>query len=119
MLGAKATKFTGFMVDFTQSPQSLASKTQRSLRLLLTFASLRENLHYLAGQNDVMMRKCLLLIFCCSFWISINAQLQSPQDFLGYKIGEKYTPHWKIVNYFTHVANQAGSMVKLQPYGET
>ena len=66
-----------------------------------------------------MIRKSLLVLYCCCFWFSINAQLQSPQDFLGYKIGEKYTPHWKIVNYFRHVADQAGTMVKLQQYGET
>ena len=65
------------------------------------------------------MRKSLLVIFCSFFWIAISAQLQSPQEFLGYKIGEKFTPHWKIVNYFRHVASQAGTMVKLQPYGET
>jgi murein tripeptide amidase MpaA len=48
-----------------------------------------------------------------------NAQLRSPEEFLGYKIGSRYTPHWKIVNYVNHVAANASSMVKLQQYGET
>ena len=47
------------------------------------------------------------------------AQLQSPEQFLGYKLGEKFTPHWKIVEYFKHVSSQAPSVVKLQNYGNT
>lgn len=48
-----------------------------------------------------------------------EAQLRSPEEFLGYKIGNRYTPHWKIVNYFNHVAANASSVMKLQQYGET
>lgn len=47
------------------------------------------------------------------------AQVKSPEAFLGYKIGSRYTPHWKIVNYFNYVAAAIPSMVKLQTYGET
>src|SRR5690242_9715483 len=49
----------------------------------------------------------------------LNAQLKSPAEFLGYTIGEKFTPHYKIVNYFNHVAANASSVMKLQQYGET
>jgi hypothetical protein len=66
-----------------------------------------------------MLRKALLSAFFFLFVTVINAQLKSPEEFLRYKIGTRYTPHWKIVNYFNHVATQATSMVKLQPYGET
>ncbi|RPD51918.1 M14 family metallopeptidase [Paracnuella aquatica] len=52
-----------------------------------------------------------------SFWCS--AQLQSPEQFLGYKIGTRYTPHWRIVEYFKHVAAQKPDMMKLQSYGQT
>ena len=45
--------------------------------------------------------------------------LKSPEEFLGYKIGSHYTPHWKIVNYFTQMAAANPSMVKLEKYGET
>jgi hypothetical protein len=62
-----------------------------------------------------------LWFFCLSVAIvSIcNAQLKSPEEFLGYKIGSCYTPHWKIVNYVNHVATNASSLVKVLPYGET
>lgn len=46
------------------------------------------------------------------------AQLQSPDDFLGYKIGTRFTPHYRIVDYFTYVAGQS-KMVSLKVYGET
>lgn len=54
----------------------------------------------------------LLLITGISF-----AQLKSPEEFLGYKIGSRYTPHFKLVNYFNYVA--ANSNIKLEQYGET
>ena len=47
------------------------------------------------------------------------AQLQSPATFLGYEIGEKFTPHYQLVNYFTHAAENAGGLMKLQEYGKT
>jgi hypothetical protein len=50
---------------------------------------------------------------------SATAQLKSPEEFLGYKIGSRYTPHWKIVNYFNHVAANAATAMKLDKYGET
>ena len=57
-----------------------------------------------------------LLVFSISV---VFAQLQSPSDFLGYTLGSRYSPHFKVVNYFQHVANSTPSMVKLEKYGET
>ncbi|MBI5858537.1 MAG: zinc carboxypeptidase [Sphingobacteriales bacterium] len=56
--------------------------------------------------------------FCLLFLVSLG-QLKSPEDFLGYKVGTRFTPHWKIVNYFNHVAANSPSVMKLQQYGET
>jgi hypothetical protein len=47
------------------------------------------------------------------------AQVKSPEAFLGYKIGSRYTPHYQVVNYFKYVAEAAPNMVKLQQYGVT
>ena len=65
------------------------------------------------------MHKRFLLIITLFIFISSQAQLRSPDDFLGYKIGTRYTPHWKIVNYFQHVAANASANVKLEQYGQT
>lgn len=66
-----------------------------------------------------MVRKFSLLIAFFVAWFSLNAQVKSPDDFLGYKIGSRYTPHHKVVSYFQHVAMHATAMVKIMPYGET
>jgi hypothetical protein len=64
------------------------------------------------------MKKLLLALFI----LLVNhafAQIPSPKQFLGYELGDKYTPHYKIVNYFRAVAAAAPNMVKVEKYGET
>lgn len=56
----------------------------------------------------------LLLIYKISF-----GQLQSPEQFLGYKIGIRFTPHHRIADYVKLVAMASPSTVKLQQYGTT
>jgi hypothetical protein len=50
---------------------------------------------------------------------ALFAQLKSPDDFLGYQLGSKFTPHYKIVNYFNQAAAAVPQMMKLEKYGET
>ncbi len=57
-----------------------------------------------------------VLLFVSSFCF---AQLKSPEEFLGYKIGSRYTPHWKLVSYYQYVSQTLPKTVKLQQYGET
>ena len=65
------------------------------------------------------MRK-LLLSFLVVFTTFLSfAQLQSPEQFLGYQLGSHYTAHFKIVNYVYHVAQQVPDMVMVEKYGET
>jgi hypothetical protein len=65
-----------------------------------------------------MIRKLLLPILLFTTVIS-KAQLKSPEEFLGYKIGTRYTPHWKLVSYFQYAAQVSPAIMKLQQYGET
>ena len=66
------------------------------------------------------MKRSFLCLFVSLFFIeSAIAQLKSPEEFLGYKIGTHFTPHWQIVNYFHHVALNAPAMMKLEEYGKT
>ena len=59
-------------------------------------------------------------IFFALFFInSSKAQSLSPERFLGYKIGEKFTRHHKIVEYFKVVADANKEQVKVEKYGET
>ncbi len=65
------------------------------------------------------MRK--LFLFGISFLLITSAftQIKSPEEFLGYPIGTRYTPHYQIVNYFQYIAKAAPDMVQLRQYGET
>lgn len=65
--------------------------------------------------------KHLFILSFLSLFVSnsLLAQLQSPEQFLGYKIGTRYTPHYKIVNYVKAVAQARPDMVKVEKYGET
>jgi hypothetical protein len=66
-------------------------------------------------------RNCFfLLIGFFAFIQTTSAQngLQSPESFLGYSLGSRFTPHHRVMDYFRHVS-QAVPNVKLQVYGET
>jgi hypothetical protein len=65
------------------------------------------------------MNKKLLFVITLFIYISSHAQLKSPDEFLGYKIGTRFTPHWKIVNYFQHIAANASATFRLEEYGQT
>ena len=49
----------------------------------------------------------------------ISQTVQNPEQFLGYKIGTRFTRHHKIVEYFKAVAQAKSDMVKIEKYGET
>jgi hypothetical protein len=65
------------------------------------------------------MKRLLLLIFFTQSVLLLSAQLQSPEQFLGYQLGDKYTPHYKIVNYFQQAVAAMPKMMKLEQYGST
>ena len=48
-----------------------------------------------------------------------SATIVSPAQFLGYKVGDRFTPHHRVVAYAEQVARQLPSRVKLLPYGTT
>jgi len=50
---------------------------------------------------------------------SIGQALQSPAEFLGYKIGSKFTRENSVTAYFKSVATAKKDMVKIESYGET
>ncbi|MBS1746333.1 MAG: zinc carboxypeptidase [Bacteroidetes bacterium] len=66
------------------------------------------------------MRKIYLAGLLLFTTIILSAQnIPSPKQFLGYELGEHFTPTYKIDNYFKAVAAAAPSMVKVQQYGTT
>ena len=67
------------------------------------------------------MKKIFFIFFAflISSYTSFSQSLKSPDDFLGYSLGSKYTPHYKIVNYFQQAAAAMPKMMKLEQYGTT
>jgi len=65
------------------------------------------------------MKRLLTIGLLLSTVCTLAQTVQSPEQFLGYKLGDKFTPHYKIVNYFRQVSQSRPDMVKLEQYGET
>ena len=65
------------------------------------------------------MKIRLLFLFVFTVSTLVSAQkIQSPEEFLGYKPGERFTRHHKVVEYFNYVSEQLNN-VELEKYGET
>lgn len=66
------------------------------------------------------MKKWSQLFLLLSVFSTVaSAQIQSPEAFLGYRLGTRFTPHHKIIDYFKHVAASTPRNVTIQPYGQT
>lgn len=50
--------------------------------------------------------------------IVTNGQTQHPEEFLGYKIGERFTPYHRVHQYMQHVAS-TNDRVEITTYGES
>ncbi|HZV71160.1 MAG TPA: M14 family metallopeptidase [Saprospiraceae bacterium] len=59
-----------------------------------------------------------LLTFLQGHLYSQNNTLKSPDQFLTYKLGSRFTPHHLLVDYFKH-ADEASNKIKLIEYGKT
>ncbi|HWZ17060.1 MAG TPA: M14 metallopeptidase family protein [Mucilaginibacter sp.] len=66
-----------------------------------------------------MSKKILL---CFSFLLCISAafsqEILSPEKFLGYKLGEQFTPQYKVADYFKYIAKTAKN-TRIVQYGTT
>jgi len=65
------------------------------------------------------MKKSISLTILWLYAICVWAQVKSPEEFLGYKIGTQITPHWKMLDYYRYVASQVPNMIKYEQYGES
>jgi len=64
--------------------------------------------------------KGAVIILGLIYGLTISAQkLLSPDYFLGYPLGNRYTPHHQIVAYCKYIANAKPNMVHIEQYGET
>ena len=66
------------------------------------------------------MNKFLTILFLiCTECLILHAQkIQTPTEFLGYKLGEQFTPHHRVVDYYQYLAT-ASKNIRLNEYGKT
>jgi hypothetical protein len=65
------------------------------------------------------MKKYIVALFALLILYTSKAQTLSPEGFLGYKIGTKFTRHHQIVDYFKTIAAANLQTMKLEQYGTT
>jgi hypothetical protein len=61
---------------------------------------------------------CLFYLLCIGFVANAQQKLLSPKEFLGYELGERFTLHHRVMDYYKHVADVMPN-VDLVQYGET
>jgi hypothetical protein len=67
-----------------------------------------------------MTNKCYYLVLFLLFKLIAICQSQfSPKDFLGYEIGDKFTRHHQVVEYFQALQKAFPANIKVEKYGET
>ncbi len=64
------------------------------------------------------MKKTLAIFSLLLLTLAANAQAPSPDEFLGYPLGSRFTPHQKVVDYYKKVAATSKN-IQLQVYGKT
>jgi len=64
-----------------------------------------------------MKRQIFLLIILLAF-SKLYSQIQSPDEFLGYELGSRFSRHHQVAEYFRHL-EQSSTQLKLQSYGTT
>ena len=60
----------------------------------------------------------LWLIATALFSLPVHAQVETPAEFLGYELGDRFTRHHKVVDYARSLADGSGRAVWM-PYGTT
>ena len=63
------------------------------------------------------MKSAVLFLLLCIYMLAAKAQ-QSPAEFLGYQPGARFTPHYKVVDYFRKIA-EGNAMMRFETYGQT
>ncbi|MDI9866317.1 M14 family metallopeptidase [Flectobacillus sp. DC10W] len=66
-------------------------------------------------QKTTFINLMMFLLLC----FTSQAQMQSPEEFLKFKKGDRFLRHHQVVSYYEYVAAQNPSQVKLIQYGST
>jgi len=65
-----------------------------------------------------MKRFLLLFLIVTGAWVTAGAQIKTPDDFLNYPLGSRFSTHDQVINYFKYVASK-DETTRLMNYGRT
>lgn len=66
------------------------------------------------------MRKICFCVMACAISVWALAQnVPSPRQFLGYEVGQKFTPHHKLMQYYQTLAKAVPNQMLVEEYGST
>ena len=74
----------------------------------------QRNTTHISMKNNLLF---LYLLFTSSAFLCAQSP-KTPSDFLGYELGEEFSYHHEMVNYFKHVA-ETSAKVSIEMYGQT
>src|SRR5437667_2947250 len=65
-----------------------------------------------------MIRRFAAFLLVAALAAAAHAQVPTPDEYLGYKLGDRFTSYARIVDYFNEVA-QKSSLITTHQFGET
>jgi hypothetical protein len=64
-----------------------------------------------------MLKRCAAFLLAL-LPLTLHAQVPTPDEFLGYKVGDRFTPYARILDYFDELARRS-NLITVQRFGET
>lgn len=55
----------------------------------------------------------------CFFHLTEAQNIKSPADFFGYELGDEFTRHYEVIDYYQYLAEAATDRMQLKEYGQT
>ncbi|HEY8848669.1 MAG TPA: M14 family zinc carboxypeptidase, partial [Thermoanaerobaculia bacterium] len=65
-----------------------------------------------------MIRRLAALLVVAALSVAAQAQVPTPDEFLGYKLGDRFTPYSRILDYFNELTKRS-NLITVQQFGET
>jgi|GEM_PF-4457877 len=65
-----------------------------------------------------MKRILIFALLLSAVIVSAQTKIQTPDEFLGYELGSRFSRHHRVVEYFKYV-DELSPNVKVTQYGET
>lgn len=65
-----------------------------------------------------MIRRSAALLLVAALSVAAHAQVPTPDEFLGYKLGDRFTPYSRILDYFNELTKRS-NLITVQQFGET